>query len=113
MTAGRSVLRSEEHTSEPSHSQISYAVFCLKKKTLDGSPATLPPRTSSTSVSVPATAVLSPLSLHDALPISGCVHWRGKNLRSNWSRVEDDLSVDAPLWPIAVLLRDLPLALSE
>src|SRR2546430_17451355 len=26
------VLRSEEHTSEPSHSQISYAVFCLKKK---------------------------------------------------------------------------------
>src|SRR2546427_2114002 len=24
--------RSEEHTSEPSHSQISYAVFCLKKK---------------------------------------------------------------------------------
>src|SRR5205085_11581779 len=26
------MLRSEEHTSEPSHSQISYAVFCLKKK---------------------------------------------------------------------------------
>src|SRR5256886_5800248 len=26
-------LRSEEHTSESSHSQISYAVFCLKKKT--------------------------------------------------------------------------------
>src|SRR2546430_9915031 len=25
------VLRSEEHTSESSHSQISYAVFCLKK----------------------------------------------------------------------------------
>src|SRR2546427_3352168 len=25
-------VRSEEHTSEPSHSQISYAVFCLKKK---------------------------------------------------------------------------------
>src|SRR2546427_4717687 len=25
-------LRSKEHTSEPSHSQISYAVFCLKKK---------------------------------------------------------------------------------
>src|SRR5688572_32445073 len=25
-------MRSEEHTSEPSHSQISYAVFCLKKK---------------------------------------------------------------------------------
>src|SRR5689334_24664670 len=26
-------VRSEEHTSEPSHSSISYAVFCLKKKT--------------------------------------------------------------------------------
>src|SRR5947209_14646218 len=25
-------LRSEEHTSEPSHANISYAVFCLKKK---------------------------------------------------------------------------------
>src|SRR5207244_9426825 len=25
--------RSEEHTSEPSHQIISYAVFCLKKKT--------------------------------------------------------------------------------
>src|SRR2546430_10308651 len=25
--------RSEEHTSESSHSQISYAVFCLKKQT--------------------------------------------------------------------------------
>src|SRR5438876_7272482 len=25
-------LRSEEHTSEPSHPSISYAVFCLKKK---------------------------------------------------------------------------------
>src|SRR5204863_9391938 len=25
-------LRSEEHTSEPSHVEISYAVFCLKKK---------------------------------------------------------------------------------
>ena len=24
--------RSEEHTSEPSHTVISYAVFCLKKK---------------------------------------------------------------------------------
>src|SRR5688572_31287779 len=32
--ARRSVLqsRSEEHTSELHHSQISYAVFCLKKK---------------------------------------------------------------------------------
>src|SRR2546430_3931834 len=28
----RHVLRSEEHTSNSSHSQISYAVFCLKKK---------------------------------------------------------------------------------
>src|SRR5207244_12225097 len=27
--------RSEEHTSESSHQIISYAVFCLKKKTLD------------------------------------------------------------------------------
>src|SRR2546427_7111934 len=27
--------RSEEHTSELSHSQISYAVFCLKKKPND------------------------------------------------------------------------------
>src|SRR5438034_10346285 len=26
------VVRSEEHTSEPSHTVISYAVFCLKKK---------------------------------------------------------------------------------
>src|SRR2546422_5545247 len=25
-------FRSEEHTSEPSHGYISYAVFCLKKK---------------------------------------------------------------------------------
>src|SRR5690242_21296025 len=25
-------VRSEEHTSEPSHMSISYAVFCLKKK---------------------------------------------------------------------------------
>src|SRR5256886_10365319 len=36
VAAGRASLivfaRSEEHTSEPSHSQISYAVFCLKKK---------------------------------------------------------------------------------
>src|SRR5207249_10993099 len=33
---GRNFLqlnRSEEHTSEPSHVSISYAVFCLKKKT--------------------------------------------------------------------------------
>src|SRR2546426_7958830 len=27
-------VRSEEHTSEPSHLVISYAVFCLKKKKL-------------------------------------------------------------------------------
>src|SRR5205085_6848324 len=33
ITAGRlHGNRSEEHTSELSHSQISYAVFCLKKK---------------------------------------------------------------------------------
>src|SRR2546430_3444401 len=29
---GDVMFRSEEHTSELSHSQISYAVFCLKKK---------------------------------------------------------------------------------
>src|SRR5947209_11696892 len=28
-----SLRRSEEHTSESSHANISYAVFCLKKKT--------------------------------------------------------------------------------
>jgi hypothetical protein len=44
---------------------------------------------------------------------TGYVHWRGKNRRSNWSRVEDDLSVDAPLWPVAPVFRDLPLALAE
>src|SRR5688572_32315156 len=35
MTANRiaaALLRSEEHTLNSSHSQISYAVFCLKKK---------------------------------------------------------------------------------
>src|SRR3982750_5041075 len=32
--AGFSPMRSEEHTSELSHDQISYAVFCLKKKIL-------------------------------------------------------------------------------
>src|SRR2546427_8488878 len=30
--SGDSIIRSEEHTSDSSHSQISYAVFCLKKK---------------------------------------------------------------------------------
>src|SRR2546430_676596 len=30
------VERSEEHTSDSSHSQISYAVFCLKKKIMFG-----------------------------------------------------------------------------
>src|SRR5687768_17822227 len=30
--AARVASRSEEHTSEPSHGYISYAVFCLKKK---------------------------------------------------------------------------------
>src|SRR2546430_7140354 len=32
--AWRRAARSEEHTLNSSHSQISYAVFCLKKKTL-------------------------------------------------------------------------------
>src|SRR5438270_2187621 len=36
------VNRSEEHTSNSSHSQISYAVFCLKKKTLLDSPLANP-----------------------------------------------------------------------
>src|SRR2546430_16867255 len=31
----RDRLRSEEHTSELSHSQISYSVFCLKKKKVE------------------------------------------------------------------------------
>src|SRR6266853_1952193 len=31
-TARDAAARSEEHTSNSSHSQISYAVFCLKKK---------------------------------------------------------------------------------
>ena len=44
---------------------------------------------------------------------TGCVHRRRKNLRSTWSRVEDDLPVDAPLWPttqptsLAALIRCL------
>src|SRR2546430_9385733 len=33
--SGRRSPRSEEHTSELSHSQISYAVFCLKKKKIE------------------------------------------------------------------------------
>src|ERR1022692_1617013 len=32
MTGTPAAMRSEEHTSEPSHLVISYAVFCLKKK---------------------------------------------------------------------------------
>src|SRR5688500_20028350 len=35
----RSNWRSEEHTSEPSHLVISYAVFCLKKKKKDNDAA--------------------------------------------------------------------------
>src|SRR2546430_6184625 len=34
--SARAIARSEEHTSEPSHSQISDAVFFLKKKTSSG-----------------------------------------------------------------------------
>src|ERR1022692_3116250 len=34
MTGTPAAMRSEEHTSEPSHLVISYAVFCLKKKRL-------------------------------------------------------------------------------
>src|SRR5690606_40528532 len=32
IVSGSERQRSEEHTSEPSHVKISYAVFCLKKK---------------------------------------------------------------------------------
>src|SRR5438105_8317664 len=32
VAARKACYRSEEHTSEPSHEWISYAVFCLKKK---------------------------------------------------------------------------------
>src|SRR2546430_3535851 len=39
----RSWKRSEEHTSNSSHSQISYAVFCLKKKKKSTSPPFRPP----------------------------------------------------------------------
>src|SRR2546429_1164675 len=35
-------IRSEEHTSELQSSQISYAVFCLKKKRQPGPPAPQP-----------------------------------------------------------------------
>src|SRR5436190_17382102 len=44
-------LRSEEHTSESSHTVISYAVFCLKKKTAGRQelhPLRLPPGTGDT-----------------------------------------------------------------
>src|SRR2546430_11536776 len=34
---GDEPFRSEEHTLNSSHSQISYAVFCLKKKTIQAS----------------------------------------------------------------------------
>src|SRR5688572_31445289 len=42
----RQIDRSEEHTSDSSHSQISYAVFCLKKKTHNSNDRTLPFMTS-------------------------------------------------------------------
>src|SRR5687768_17722523 len=37
--------RSEEHTSEPSHGYISYAVFCLKKKKRTYAACSTPPAT--------------------------------------------------------------------
>src|SRR2546421_4787557 len=37
-TYGRSESRSEEHTLNSSHDQISYAVFCLKKKKIRNDP---------------------------------------------------------------------------
>src|SRR2546430_1187853 len=48
-----------------SHSQISYAVFCLKKKKNHHAPVTL-----IFFFNDPATTEIYPLSLHDALPIS-------------------------------------------
>src|SRR6186713_1731610 len=83
--------RSEEHTSElQSHSGISYAVFCLKKKKAIGEPVSLahatqferlanhPERRRSRLVhfffnDTPTTEISTPLytlSLHDDLPIS-------------------------------------------
>src|SRR5689334_4930399 len=48
-----------------SHSSISYAVFCLKKKKRHD-PSSFP-----SFLNAPATPVIYPLSLHDALPIFG------------------------------------------
>src|SRR2546430_2462700 len=66
-----------------SHSQISYAVFCLKKKKTTFVP---------TSVVIlffffndPATTEIYPLSLHDALPIS-LEQQRGAHPRLPWRR---------------------------
>src|SRR2546430_11001372 len=65
--SARPYPRSEEHTSDSSHSQISYAVFCLKKK----NEICPPPPTTATSISAgsvparrPRPAVCTPLSTH-------------------------------------------------
>src|ERR1039457_1586666 len=59
------IARSEEHTSEPSHLVISYAVFCLKKSNLQVGPAGTRPRCDppcfTSSLSCPA-VTLPPLS---------------------------------------------------
>src|SRR5205085_2695353 len=53
-----------------SHSQISYAVFCLKKKKKIITPSYTPPTSSdSSSYTAPTTPDIYTLSLHDALPI--------------------------------------------
>src|SRR3989449_3688580 len=53
---GESPHRSEEHTSEPSHGYISYAVFCLKKK--KKKPLTLKLNTNNTA---------KPIELHEPI----------------------------------------------
>src|SRR5881296_2295989 len=109
----RSKKRSEEHTSElQSHSNISYAVFCLKKKKKNKSPtassciteststrggtrscrtsSTFPPPSSlfffffNDTATTEIYTLLYTLSLHDALPISAPERV-GSNLTRNAS----------------------------
>src|SRR5699024_887053 len=84
-----------------SHVSISYAVFCLKKKT---------PLHLVSLADPPATPALSPLSLHDALPISdrrkahGLCARRGARHEQNHS-ARRDAAMAALDRPEAVLLR--------
>src|SRR6056300_1349934 len=98
------IMRSEEHTSElQSHSEISYAVFCLKKKKNTSQSKVLRPHAdlwavaavgafASVSVCVfffffndtATTEIytnLNSLSLHDALPIPAGISAARSNLR--------------------------------